>query len=576
MSEHAQPRVLDPLNLKLIQSWLADCLNNTNTAETKDPGNHDICNHTRQSRFAPTRVLDLGAEGLQSDLRLTTRRKLEKIYENITSSTCSDEDESNHTAKSPQRSKRKGKTKKHKKKASKDKPFAYVTMTHRWTGNVLKTTQASLSQHLAKIPFDSLSTTFQEGVMLARQLGYRYLWIDSLCIIQDFADDWASESEIMCDVYMNAVLNIADATPSPLEHRKLQQTDRFSGRTDNRYEFYAGQLESRGWVLQERIVAPATLYYCAPDQIRCWHDRYRKSVVWICRAAYYECGCDYERPGEWGHMNMLEVDGRKGKSHLSQVSKDLVASPAKSIANDEWWLRKWQKLVDWYSRRELTVESDRLPALSGLARHFAHGAQLPYAAGLWLDWMRESLLWTAEQPVKKPTTYLAPSWSWASLLSQVHYSAYSYEEDSWGTFDPKVFPDYVSCDIQLASSNRFGALSPEGPNALHLKGRLVEVTLQPSSKKSQELGFSPFAVTLEENSSFDHTAWLDFCSDEVPALGSLYLLLVTFCELTGYVALLLEVQDEAAHIYRRIGICDRGIKDIRQWERAAPIVLTII
>ncbi|KAF2811480.1 uncharacterized protein BDZ99DRAFT_354565, partial [Mytilinidion resinicola] len=86
----------------------------------------------------------------------------------------------------------------------------YLTLSHRWgDAKFIQTDKATLQQRCSNIPFDSLSRVFQEAVILTRQLGYRYLWIDALCIVQDCAKDWVRESELMGRVYSNAVMNIA-------------------------------------------------------------------------------------------------------------------------------------------------------------------------------------------------------------------------------------------------------------------------------------------------------------------------------------------------------------------------------
>jgi hypothetical protein len=57
---------------------------------------------------------------------------------------------------------------------------------------------------MARISINDLSRTFQDAVRITRELGERYLWIDSLCIIQDDEDDWAREAALMAEVYRNS------------------------------------------------------------------------------------------------------------------------------------------------------------------------------------------------------------------------------------------------------------------------------------------------------------------------------------------------------------------------------------
>ncbi|MBE3109014.1 MAG: HET domain-containing protein, partial [Acidobacteria bacterium] len=91
----------------------------------------------------------------------------------------------------------------------------YMTLSHRWGGkDVIHTTKATLDARKAGIPLSDLPRTFINAVTICRRLGVRYLWIDSLCIIQDSREDWEREAARMADVYANSYLTIA-ASSSP-------------------------------------------------------------------------------------------------------------------------------------------------------------------------------------------------------------------------------------------------------------------------------------------------------------------------------------------------------------------------
>jgi len=86
----------------------------------------------------------------------------------------------------------------------------YAALSHCWgTHQTIKTTKATLLDRMQTIPFQILPKTFQDAVIVTRQLGLRYLWIDSLCIIQDCIDDWRYEAARMAAVYSNAVVTVA-------------------------------------------------------------------------------------------------------------------------------------------------------------------------------------------------------------------------------------------------------------------------------------------------------------------------------------------------------------------------------
>ncbi|KAM0083587.1 hypothetical protein ACKRZS_004172 [Fusarium odoratissimum] len=88
----------------------------------------------------------------------------------------------------------------------------YIALSHCWGDAMpLKTTKASFAEFCHSIHFAQFPKTFQEAIIVCRKLNIEYLWIDSLCIIQDDEHDWAVESPKMCDVYQNAYLAIAAA-----------------------------------------------------------------------------------------------------------------------------------------------------------------------------------------------------------------------------------------------------------------------------------------------------------------------------------------------------------------------------
>lgn len=89
-------------------------------------------------------------------------------------------------------------------------PGAYITLSHCWVSyQPIKTTKESLSKFMAGIPLQSLAKTFLDAVLLTKALGIRYLWIDSLCILQDIEEDWEEQSSQMATIYSNSYLTPA-------------------------------------------------------------------------------------------------------------------------------------------------------------------------------------------------------------------------------------------------------------------------------------------------------------------------------------------------------------------------------
>jgi hypothetical protein len=86
----------------------------------------------------------------------------------------------------------------------------YATLSHCWGFHQpLRTTKATLDLHLQKIRFSDLAKTFQDAAVTCRRLGIRYLWIDSLCIVQGDEEDWQIQSAQMASIYKGSTLTIA-------------------------------------------------------------------------------------------------------------------------------------------------------------------------------------------------------------------------------------------------------------------------------------------------------------------------------------------------------------------------------
>lgn len=149
---------------------------------------------------------------------------------------------------------------------------AYVTLRKDDSGK-----ERDLHRFKTSITYNDLPKTFRHAVDCTRNLGIRYLWIDSICIVQGNDGDFPEESKRMEDVYSGAYCVVAAS-------RAGDQRDGFLGarpqrkfvtiNSGSKEPFYVcqnidhfnedvimGKLNQRGWVLQERALARRTIYF---------------------------------------------------------------------------------------------------------------------------------------------------------------------------------------------------------------------------------------------------------------------------------------------------------------------------
>ena len=156
-------------------------------------------------------------------------------------------------------------------------------------GPVLTTTEKTLQERQAGIPITILPKTVRDAVTWTRDLGLQYLWVDSLCILQDKLADWEAELSVMADIYQDATVTIA-ATASahagggcaPVRNKlqfapfaPLPGVVIEANVPRQAWIFQKGPLEKRGWTFQEIQLSQRVLR-CGGEQL-----------AWQCRTGKY-------------------------------------------------------------------------------------------------------------------------------------------------------------------------------------------------------------------------------------------------------------------------------------------------
>jgi hypothetical protein len=299
----------------------------------------------------------------------------------------------------------------------------YVTLSYCWgESKQLQTKRSNLADHEKTIPVDKLPQTHRDAMAVAYALGFRYIWIDALCIIQDSEDDKHEEIDKMGSIYQGSSLTIdancgSNADSGLFIHRdrlwyspcKLKMAITLRDKVIHE-QVYAypymekkyGELYTRAWVLQEEILSERHLIFGKDMMSWCCTTSLASEA---CAASSEESGSDFAELRRWLFA-----------PHLINSAPD-IATGRRSLFDT------WYAVVKNFSTRYLTYQSDTLPALEGIAQIMKDGHGYSYLYGLWEQDFQRGLCWKVchrsqnvrDNPeVLKDWALTAPSWSWAS------------------------------------------------------------------------------------------------------------------------------------------------------------------
>ena len=428
-----QRNVQSDVLLAIGRRWLSQC-----------QSSHPQCNQSPSSKYNwyPTRLLDVGEEG-------STSWKLRVVSED----------------------------------GNPSPPAAYLTLSYRW-GH--KPNAILLSSNIASFrrgsPVSGLPILFREFISIAWHFSIRYIWIDALCIIQDSEEDWDTEAATMHLVYSNSTCNIVasdSANPEESLFRTkdlglilpgLIESSLFSTEPRPCYIFDKsywdrqicnGPLHNRGWVFQERFLAPRVLYFG------------KNQLLWECRIQHR---CEVFPNGIPIHWSDKAMDA------LLETSP--ADDPIKSGRFPMDTFSLWNDLVQKYSRCDLTYPSDKLLAMAGVAKLFQGAINEKYVAGLWSSHVLTMMDWRVYDPrPRQSTKYRAPSWSWASVDGPIRMCGLSAGAE--------FLVELLNAEVTTKLPDEMSTVL-EG--FVMLKGRLIAAVFQHVNP--------PFATFLTEFSQF--------------------------------------------------------------------------
>jgi hypothetical protein len=288
----------------------------------------------------------------------------------------------------------------------------YVALSYRWgNGQVLKLKEENADLLKTTGFFDSSSKnikpsrTIVDAMYVIRRLGYRYLWVDALCVKQDDQQAIMANVGVMDLIYARATLTIVAAFGDDADSGlpgvswdipRTQQQRRHNvhglvvanmlDSLDDAVNFSAWN--TRGWTYQERLLSS-------------------KRLVFTNAQIYYECnqGCRFQEDLRLddGSAKLVPPDGRYQIDLENENLFDIYALA-----------------VGEYTKRSLTYQGDKLKAFTGFLNTLVEPFRGPFFFGLPASVFNVGLLWT---PIGACTrsNKIFPSWSWAGWDGPVSY-----------------------------------------------------------------------------------------------------------------------------------------------------------
>ena len=439
----------------------------------------------------------------------------------------------------------------------------WCSLSYCWGSNQpYKTDKTNFVRYLDGIPCIDLSKTLRDAMIVTIALGLSYIWIDSLCIIQGDDDDLATELSHMPMIYECAWVTVAASSAENYAQGFLANRTVYDQHlcvlkygsyddsavllshttgTSTSTGFEKDPIASRGWTLQEHLLSPRLIEF-SNHQVR------------------------------WRCVKTHGYTGGRPRVFFKGVSQDhlLNVFELKKNGTTRVITQAWNTIAEEYSQRYLSEPSDRLNAISSLARRFAGLGLETYCAGLWKATLPYTLCWFLTSPGERCPQYGCPSWSWLSVSCtprdgrpdiKLHLSE-AAEGRQVGILDARI--ERIE-QVPANSGTRYGTLKEA---SLIINGHLLPVCL---TKNAEGLSYTLYiegpVPGLKTRMMFVLDEWKESETLLKEGASLWYLLIDTH---SSYEGLLLKKTDEK---FQRLGLCfpansalllNRAIQDSRR------------
>jgi hypothetical protein len=398
-------------------------------------------------------------------------------------------------------------------------PVLYAALSHQW-GSIGQhrnfcTYTTNFEELKQNIDIKNLPKTYQDAIRITRSLGVQYLWIDSLCIIQDDPDDWEQESKLMEQVFSSAYCTLAASCargandsflkPRPERHGlTLRNPHNFSlyylyeSIDDFHRHVDQSDLNMRGWVLQERALSRRTIYFTEMQ-------------------SYWECGrgvrcetltkskkSDLHSSRPWCNCADLNFYSRKASFLGDSNFPHSVESYVKGMK-----IELYQDLYTRYSKLALSFSADRPIAIKGLEARLIQTFGTTGGYGVFELYLHRCLLWKREGEVlnRIGLSYgkQIPSWSWMAYEGGIRYMDVPYGRVSWRE---DIISPFAKVD-ELDETNDIATERSKGEMRLEIKAPVWDLLGSQSEtiildEPDRKLSQTPKCVIIGESKTATH------------------------------------------------------------------------
>ncbi|KAM0424535.1 hypothetical protein ACHAPT_010251 [Fusarium lateritium] len=307
--------------------------------------------------------------------------------------------------------------------------FQYTALSHRWGDDKhhhhFKTTSDNIADRRIGVPIKTLPSMFQDAIKVTRELGLRYIWIDSMCIIQEgHLCDFETEAKHMETVFRLAHCVIAASRsagtshgflgPRPERARVILPSSSGDAQyvceaiDDFQHQIVEGDLNKRGWVLQERVLARRTIYFGGVQ-------------------TYWECG-------EGVRCETLTKMRNNKEEFLGDANFPNVAVNSTKGGR----IQLIESLYKQYSTLQFTNDSDRPLAIAGLEQRLIRAFDTKGGYGVFQLYLGRTLLWKrgTDKPLRRidfppEQRFQVPSWSWMAYSGAIDFVDVPFKEVDW-------------------------------------------------------------------------------------------------------------------------------------------------